>query len=425
MTDLLLGDRRVHSHAVWEITLKCNLACGHCGSRAGDSRVDELTTEEALDLVTQMAEAGITEVTLIGGEAFLRRDWLEIARAITDHGMLCSMTTGGFGIAPGLAKRMKEAGLATVSVSVDGLEDVHDKLRGREGSWRRCFESLQHIRDAGIGLGANSQINRLSVPQFPLLYEHLYEVGVQAWQWSMTVPMGNAAENHHILLQPAELLDVFPMLAEVAEQGARDGVAIQPGNNVGYYGPYERLLRNSGDLSGQFIWQGCNAGLNGIGIEADGAIKGCPSLPTQPYTGGNIRNHSLKDIVANTAELNINVNKGTPEAVEHLWGFCKTCDFANLCRGGCTWTAHVFFDRRGNNPYCHHRAIMMDRQGLRERVHPIRAAEGLPFDNGEFSIIEEPADLPWPSEDLSHVTWADIQWPPRWNPTLKPSEENV
>lgn len=379
--------------------------------------MDELSTEEALDLVTQLAEAGITEVTLIGGEAFLRRDWLQIAESITRHGMLCSMTTGGFGIAPGLAKRMKAAGLKTVSVSVDGLEEVHDNLRGRKGSWKRCFESIKHLREEGINVGANSQINRLSAPEFPLLYEHLYEAGIKAWQWSMTVPMGNAAENHHILLQPAELLDVFPMLAQVAEQAHLDGITVQPGNNVGYYGPYERLLRNSGDMAGGFIWQGCNAGMNGVGIEADGAIKGCPSLPTGPYTGANIRERRLRDIIVNTPELNFNTNKGTPEAVEHLWGFCKTCDFANLCRGGCTWTAHVFFDRRGNNPYCHHRALVMDKQGLRERVVPIRAAEGLPFDNGEFELVEESAGAPWPESDQHHLNWQDIAWPSRWAPT--------
>lgn len=68
---------------------------------------------------------------------------------------------------------------------------------------------------------------------------------------------------------------------------------------------------------------------------------------------------------------------------------------------------------------------MKDREGLRERVHPIRAAEGLPFDNGEFALIEEAADLPWPSEDTSHITWDDIQWPPRWDPTLETNEETV
>src|SRR4051812_11768630 len=112
--------RRREAYAVWELTLKCNLACGHCGSRAGDPRVDELSTDEALDLVRQLAEAGITEVTIEGGEAFLRPDWLTIARAISDRGMICSMVTGGYGISRETARRMKDAGINGVTVSVDG-----------------------------------------------------------------------------------------------------------------------------------------------------------------------------------------------------------------------------------------------------------------------------------------------------------------
>jgi radical SAM protein with 4Fe4S-binding SPASM domain len=235
----------------------------------------------------------------------------------------------------------------------------------------------------------------------------------------MTVPMGNAADNHQILMQPPELLDLFPMLAEVVEQATRDGVSVQPGNNVGYYGPYERLLRNTGNVNGEFIWQGCKAGTHAIGIESDGAIKGCPSLPTSAYTGGNIRERDLRDIVLNTPELTMNKGQGTPEGMEHLWGFCKTCDFAALCRGGCSWTAHVFFDRRGNNPYCHHRSLVKAGQGVRERLRPIRAGSGLPFDNGEFEILEEPLHADWNEDDPLHFTWPKIQWPARWDPTTR------
>lgn len=119
------------SHAVWEITLKCNLACQHCGSRAGQARTKELSTDEALNLVKQLAEVGVKEVNLIGGKAFMRPDWLEIASVITSVGMICGMTTGGFGITLDTAGKMKEAGIKVVSVSVDGLEATHDRLRGK------------------------------------------------------------------------------------------------------------------------------------------------------------------------------------------------------------------------------------------------------------------------------------------------------
>lgn len=412
MTKTVMRKRR--SYAVWEITLKCNLACNHCGSRAGDARSNELTTAEALDLVHQMADVGIDEITLIGGEAYLRKDWLEIAAEIKRCGMICTMTTGGYGINAVLAQRMKEAGLASVSVSLDGLEAAHDKQRGKEGSWKYAFESLNHLRNAGIAVTANSQVNRISAPEFPLLYEALVNVGVSGWQIAMTVPMGNAADNSTMLLQPSELLVFHPVLAYLAQRGRKEGLIVQPGNNFGYYGPYEKLLRSYGSDNDWAFWRGCAAGLASIGIEADGTIKGCPSLPTQAYAGGNIREHSLRDIAMNAEEMTFNLKAGTEQGTDHLWGFCRECEYADLCRGGCNWTAHVFFDKRGNNPYCHHRSLVQAANGQREDFKIKRNPFGLPFDNGEFDIAEKAFDAPWMMDESTRLTPDKIQWPEAW-----------
>jgi nif11-class peptide radical SAM maturase 3 len=406
-----MSEYRRISYAVWEITLKCNLACQHCGSRAGEARTEELSTAEAINLVQQLAEVGIQEVTLIGGEAFMRPDWLEIAQAITEAGMICGMTTGGFGISQETAQKMKDAGIQVVSVSVDGLEATHDRLRGKTGSWQWAFKTMSHLKQVGIPFGCNTQINRLSAPEFPQIYEKIRDAGIFAWQIQLTVPMGNAADNHQILLQPYELLDLYPMIVRVVQRAKQEGVDVQPGNNIGYYGPYERLLRGGDAWT---FWQGCSAGLSALGIEADGAIKGCPSLPTAAYTGGNIRDRSLRDIVEQAAELRFNLGADTPQGTEHLWGFCQTCEFAQLCRGGCSWTAHVFFDRRGNNPYCHHRALTQAKKGIRERFYLEQPAAGVPFDNGRFVLIEETLDAPLPINDPLHFSSSSIQWSDSW-----------
>ncbi len=394
--------------AVWEITLRCNLACSHCGSRAGAAREHELTTPEALDLVDQLAEVGIREVALIGGEAFLRPDWLEIASAISAAGMVCSMTTGGYGLSPVTARRMKQAGFRHVSVSVDGLQPAHDRLRGRPGSFAAALAALHHLRQAGILTGANTQINRLTAPDLPGLYEVLRDAGIGAWQLQLTVPSGNAADHPEVLLQPCELGDLYDMLAQVAVRALVDGVALMPGNNIGYHGPYTGLLVAAG--ASPAIGAGCSAGLSVLGIEADGAIKGCPSLPAHAYSGGNIRRQRLSRMLAESSSLRAQVPR------ERLWGFCRDCQFAEGCRGGCTWTAHAFFDRAGNNPYCHHRTLSLERAGRRERIVQIRPAPGVPFDNGVFELVEEPLDAPWPRDDALRFTAERVKWPSAWRP---------
>jgi len=360
--------------------------------------------------VRQLAEVGIREVSLIGGEAFLRKDWLQLAEAITRQGMTCTMTTGGYGINAETAQKMQRAGIKAVSVSVDGLEKTHNGLRGRPQSYQFCLETMTNLKEAGILVGCNTQINRLSAPELPTLYQILRDQGMRAWQLQMTVPMGNAADNAEILLQPAELLEFYPLLARIVKRAYADEVLISSGNNIGYFGPYERLFRGGGNPQEWVFWQGCQAGLAVLGIEADGAIKGCPSLPTSAYTGGNIRQRSLRDLVENAPEITMNLEEDT----SHLWGFCATCDYARVCRGGCSWTAHVFFDRRGNNPYCHHRALTLASRGLRERVRRTVAATGKPFDNGVFELIEEPLEAAWPEPDSLRFTAASMRWPADW-----------
>jgi radical SAM protein with 4Fe4S-binding SPASM domain len=369
-------------YAVWEITLRCDLACRHCGSRAGRTRPDELDTREALDLIAQMAGLGVMEVTVIGGEAYLRDDWLEIVRAIRSAGMQCTMTTGGRGVTAERARAAAAAGLQSVSVSLDGIEATHDKLRGVTGSFQAALAAGRHLRAAGVGLSVNTQINKLSMKELPLVLETAIEIGARAWQIQLTAAMGRAADAPELLLQPEDLLELFPLLASLKQRCDQAGVKLWPGNNIGYFGPYETLLRGTmrrGHMAS------CGAGCTTLGIEANGAIKGCPSLQTVPWTGGNIRDASLQDIWERAAPLRYMRDR----TADDLWGFCRTCYYADVCRAGCTWTGFSLFGKPGNNPLCHHRALEMRRQGKRERLVQVQPAPGVPFDHGRFEIVVE------------------------------------
>src|SRR5256714_10458826 len=107
-------------HVVWEITLACDLKCMHCGSRAGHRRSDELTTPECLEIVEALARLGTREISLIGGEAYLRKDFIEIIRAIHEHGIYCAIQTGGRQFTPARLRAAIQAGLSSLGVSLDG-----------------------------------------------------------------------------------------------------------------------------------------------------------------------------------------------------------------------------------------------------------------------------------------------------------------
>jgi radical SAM protein with 4Fe4S-binding SPASM domain len=370
------------SIAVWEITLRCDLGCRHCGSRAGRARQDELSTAKALDLVHQLADLGLREVTLIGGEFYLRDDWDRIAAEIVRYDMLCSIVTGARQMTDERIRRAAAAGVGKISLSIDGLERTHDEIRGSAGSWRAAVSAGRRISASGIDLSVNTQMNRLTMPELPGVADLLVDIGARSWMVILTAAMGRAADRPKLMLQPYHLLYLFPLLAAIKrEQLDPNGIAFFPGNNVGYFGPLAETLRYGADRG--HVWSGCGAGVSSLGIEADGNVKGCPSLPSSDYVRGNLRERSLRDISANLARERV-------DSPVELWGFCKTCPFAARCRGGCTWTSHVLFGRPGNNPFCHSRALALAQAGFVEKLEPVSAAPGEPFDFGRYQIVETP-----------------------------------
>jgi Y-X(10)_GDL-associated radical SAM protein len=380
--------QNVPVHVVWELTLACNLHCQHCGSRAGKRRPGELTTEQALEVVESLARLGTREITLIGGEAFLRKDWTEIVRAIRSHDIYCAMQTGGWAFTP---KRLEEgmaAGLQGVGVSIDGMRELHDRVRGVRGAFDNALDVLRRAASAGLNRSVNTQIGPETLPQLRELMHTVIDAGARQWQLQLTVAMGNAVDNDGLLLQPHQLHTLFPLLAELADEGAQRNFTMVVGNNIGYFGPYEHRLR--GILHEGDHWTGCAAGQNVIGIEADGTVKGCPSLPTIGYAGGNVKNLTVEDIWNTRPEIHFGRLRGKDD----LWGFCRGCYYADVCRAGCTWTSHSLLGRPGNNPYCHHRVLELRKQGLRERIRKVEGAAQASFATGRFELILEeiPAD---------------------------------
>jgi radical SAM protein with 4Fe4S-binding SPASM domain len=308
---------------------------------------------------------------------------------VKERGMLCGIVTGGLGFTPDVALRAARAGVDGVSVSIDALEANHDALRVRRGSFRAALSALAALREAGVPRAVNTQVNRRSRDDIEALLETIAKFDIYGWQVQFTVAMGRAADNPDMLLQPYDLLDLVPRLAALRGRANALGIRFEPGNNVGYFGPFESAFR---DKMRRGHTEPCSAGRTTLGVEANGDIKGCPSLPSSDYVGGNVRNASLRDIWERAGPLRFTRDRTRAD----LWGFCHDCYYADECLAGCTWTAHVLFGRRGNNPFCHHRALELLEAGRRERIVRVEAPPGEPFDQGRFELIEEP----WPDGEL-------------------------
>jgi radical SAM protein with 4Fe4S-binding SPASM domain len=263
-------------------------------------------------------------------------------------------------------------------------------MRATRGSFRAATAALQHLKAAGVRTGSNINLNRLNERDLEPLYEHLRDLGISAWQVQLTAPLGRAADRPAMIFQPWDLLTLLPRIDAIKKRAFEEArIVLQPGNNLGYFGPEEARLRSPAPgMTDHF--QGCQAGRQLLGIESNGDVKGCPSLQTSHYVGGNLREQPLAALWESAPALQFTRRR----TVEDLWGFCRTCPFAAHCLGGCSFTAHSLLGRPGNNPYCHYRARAFAERGLRERLVPRERAPGNPFDSAQFDIIEEPSNAP-------------------------------
>jgi MoaA/NifB/PqqE/SkfB family radical SAM enzyme len=143
-------EARAPTFAVWELTMHCDQPCGHCGSRAGQPRPNELSTAELLEVARSLVRLGVREVGLIGGEVYLRPDSLEIISLLSQHGVRVGIQTGGRALTLERARALRDAGLTQVGVSIDGTARVHDRLRGNLGSHAAAMRALDNAAAVGL-----------------------------------------------------------------------------------------------------------------------------------------------------------------------------------------------------------------------------------------------------------------------------------
>jgi len=380
------GELPIPRYCVWELTLRCDQRCITCGSRGGRPRARELGTNESLKLVRELRGLGVGEITLIGGEIYLRDDFLLLIRAVREAGMACTVVTGGLNLTYEWCEAMVEAGVNSVSVSIDGMEAEHDELHGLKGCWKRAFETLDRLGRAGSKVAVNTQINDRTKGSLEELLERLSRTPVRAWQLQLTCPVGGAADRPEVLLQPHMYIDLYASLDRVADRCHELGIAIWPADNLGYFGPIEAKLRKLQTRGAHF--KGCWAGTAGIGVQADGVIKGCASLGLEANGAGKWPEKSLREIWESAPEI-VYFRERTRD---DLWGYCAECYYAEVCLAGCTAMSESLLGRPGNNPFCYHRALEIDRMGLRERFERVEDAPGLPNDHGLYRVIREHKD---------------------------------
>jgi len=335
---------------VWELTARCNMRCLHCASGLGPtySRGEELSTAESTKLCHELKDLGCEYVVLSGGEALLRDDWDKIAQELVGLGVSASLITNGLLITPATAKKIKDAGLCRVALSLDGLESTHNYIRHHPNSFAVVCVACSLLRDAGMRINIVTHINRMNLDELEALEALVAGLHVDVWRLQLGSPVGRMAGHPELHLTPKDLPKIADFIVAAKQ---RRTVYIDVGDNVGYFSEHEWALRSGADTPLFGCWCGCPAGCLAMGIEANGNVKGCLSLQSSSFVEGNVRDEPLSTIWNRPGAFRY--TRGFTPA--DLAGHCEGCEFGEICRGGCTFMAFGATGSPHNNPFCLYR----------------------------------------------------------------------
>ncbi len=313
---------------VWEVTMGCNMRCGHCGSSCTEPLPDELNTEEALDLIDQLKQIGLKWITLSGGEPLTRKDLPLLVKRLSQHSIIVNMITNGWLMNEKIAKTLKENGISTVAISIDGTEEIHDSIR-RKGSFARAANAFSMLRSLGITVGAVTTVSQKNIHILPELRDQLIQMGVNSWQLQIGLPMGNFVKQPDWLIEPEQVDSLIDFCYETSLQ---DKIKIFPADCIGYYTKKEIIVRQRTYKTDHTpLWDGCNAGIRGFGILQNGDILGCTSIRSPEFIEGNIRQRKLSEIWEDPTKFTWRRSLKKNE----LKGECADCTYGSKCLGGC------------------------------------------------------------------------------------------
>jgi radical SAM protein with 4Fe4S-binding SPASM domain len=322
----------------WEITLACNMKCMHCGSSAGKSRLNELTTNEALDLCNQFNDLNVEIVNLTGGEPILRKDWFDIGKKIKDLGMDLSLLSNGLALDEKTISLIRKLEVYTMGLSIDGgIPKTHDTMRGINGSFEKCILSLELLKKENIPTTVITTVHKGNIRELNSIKEKILDLA-NAWQIQIAAPIGRFPKN--LILSKEEYYSLALYIAATRKKYHKK-LAILGAHSIGYH---SQILRNTMLIP---LWKGCQAGITTVGIQSDGGVKGCLSLPDS-FIEGNIRKKNFIDIW-NDHKFASYIRDFKKE---NLKNNCKECKYGKSCKGGCSTMSMALTNELHCNPYC-------------------------------------------------------------------------
>jgi heme d1 biosynthesis radical SAM protein NirJ len=352
------GRKQALPIVIWNLTRRCNLECVHCYSSSKERHYSgELTTKQALDTLDGLAQAHCGTIVFSGGEPLYREDIHTLARRAVELGLPLTLSTNGTLIDDKTADLLVESGFTYIGVSLDGMEETHDRFRGMKGAFRQAVDGLMRIKERGVKVGVRFSLTRINIADLPRIFRFVEERDIGKLYLSHLVYSGRGNMSKDDDLSPAETRRVMEYVFEKAEEYAASAShpQIVTGNNdadavfllLGLMKKdpkaAERLLPMLERAGGN------NAGLGVANIDPTGEVH--PDPLTSYINLGNVTERSFGQIWSDERHHALARLRERPRRIN---GRCGECAWLSVCGGNARPRARlVNGDMWGSDPACY------------------------------------------------------------------------
>ncbi|MDU1892934.1 MAG: TIGR04133 family radical SAM/SPASM protein [Dysgonomonas sp.] len=318
----------------WECTQRCNLSCLHCGSDCiSDSQYKDMPKEDFIRVLDEINkyEHEPTTVIITGGEPLLRKDLEDCGFEIRKRGFRWGIVSNGYAYTKERHISLLNAGMGSITLSIDGLHETHNWLRNSPKSFDRVINALQLISSSErLTSDVVTCVNKRNIHQLEDIYQLIKNNGGKGWRLFTITPIGRAKNSEEMAINS----DEFEYLMKFIKKKRGIGELNVKFSCEGYVGKYE------GEVSEGYFF--CRAGINVASVLIDGSIGACPNI-NRSFVQGNIYHDNFMDIWNNKYQM----------YRDRAWtktGKCANCKEYKYCKGN---GLHYWTERKDEVLVCH------------------------------------------------------------------------
>ncbi|MGD0855147.1 MAG: radical SAM protein [Dehalococcoidia bacterium] len=343
---------------VWNCTKQCNLSCIHCYASAGSKVThEEMDTTQGKRLIGDLSNFGVPVILFSGGEPLLRKDLFDLARCAVEQKIRVALSTNGTLINGEIADALRDIGFDEVGISLDGIGEGNDRIRGKEGAFDNALQGIRNCMTRGIRVSLRLTITGYNHEEIPAIFRLVEDEGINRVCFYHLAYSGRGKSLREVDVTHVQARRAVDTICELTRDLHKRGLPkeiLTVGNHADGVYLYLKMYKEDRQRAQKILDLlktngGNNSGIRIGAIDELGNVH--PDQFWQHYSLGNVNSREFGDIWADTSEpllQKLRDRKGL------LKGRCGSCKYLSLCNGNLRIRAEaVYDDLWADDPACY------------------------------------------------------------------------